>query len=79
LANEFEHPEQVVRSAIEDEQSAHFFQLAQLDLPQRAFLLKPAETLLVSHTRIFDAKVNKATQKHTCPSSKYRSAVKSDR
>jgi hypothetical protein len=46
LADEFGHPEQGVHSAIEDDQQAHYFQLVQLDLPQRAILLKPAETLL---------------------------------
>jgi hypothetical protein len=42
LVNEFGHLEQVVRSAIEDEKPAHYFQLAQLDLLQQALLLKPA-------------------------------------
>ena len=46
LSHQFGQPDQVVRGATEDEQPVHFFQASQLDLAQRAGLLKPTEALL---------------------------------
>src|SRR5208282_6920293 len=46
LSHQSGQPDQVVRGATEDEQPVHFFQASQLDLAQRAGLLKPTEALL---------------------------------
>jgi hypothetical protein len=63
LASDFWHPEQVVRSAIKDEQPAHFSSFCNLTCRNGPSCLSQPIPSSISHARILDAKVNKATQK----------------